>query len=239
MTVNDLHLGAGWYTDPQDPNAQRWWNGSQWTSHSRSAEIPWDSTGLEGQPPTTFLAVDAPLVTIASAPADTAMLSPAEPYSPDQTLHIPPGWYPDPTGLPAQRWWDGMEWSDRTAPLVDPRSRHQGFVGAPPIAPAYYQPTMVLVTRPKSVGVAFLLTFFFGPLGMFYSTVSGALIMLAVLIFGGFVAGVVTLGLAWLVWWPLVWLISIVWGCVAADKPPATAVIHTGAPGYHGYPPRY
>jgi hypothetical protein len=32
--------------------------------------------------------------------------------------HVPPGWYPDPNGLPTQRWWDGQRWTDQLAPLV-------------------------------------------------------------------------------------------------------------------------
>lgn len=29
---------------------------------------------------------------------------------------VPPGWYPDPRGAQAQRFWDGMRWTDHTAP---------------------------------------------------------------------------------------------------------------------------
>jgi hypothetical protein len=66
------------------------------------------------------------------------------------------------------------------------------------------------------VGVAFVLTWFFGPLGMLYSTVSGALIMLGVLVVGTIFVGIVTFGLGLMVFWPFVWLASIIWGCVAA-----------------------
>ncbi len=30
----------------------------------------------------------------------------------------PPGWYPDPSGLVGQRWWDGQQWTDQTRPLT-------------------------------------------------------------------------------------------------------------------------
>ena len=51
----------------------------------------------------------------------------------------------------------------------------------------------VVVTRsPKSVGIAIALALFFGPLGMFYSTILGAIIMLIVnVIVGIFTLGVV------------------------------------------------
>jgi len=28
-----------------------------------------------------------------------------------------PGWYPDPSGVPVQRWFDGTQWTDHTAPM--------------------------------------------------------------------------------------------------------------------------
>jgi hypothetical protein len=30
------------------------------------------------------------------------------------TLTSPPGWYPDPSGYPFQRWWDGLAWTAHT-----------------------------------------------------------------------------------------------------------------------------
>lgn len=62
----------------------------------------------------------------------------------------------------------------------------------------------------KSVGVAFLLTFFFGPLGVFYVQVGPALILTLLALIVGFA----TVGLAL----PLVWLISIVFACVRASQ---------------------
>lgn len=31
-------------------------------------------------------------------------------------FEVVPGWYPDPDGRPADRWWDGAEWTERTRP---------------------------------------------------------------------------------------------------------------------------
>jgi len=49
----------------------------------------------------------------------------------------PPGWYPDPSGQPLQRWWDGQQWTGQTQPGPDsPKVQRQvqrqaGIVGAP------------------------------------------------------------------------------------------------------------
>ena len=32
-----------------------------------------------------------------------------------------PGWYPDPSGAPHQRYWDGAQWTDDTAPYAGPQ----------------------------------------------------------------------------------------------------------------------
>lgn len=32
----------------------------------------------------------------------------------------PAGWYPDPNGAPAQRWWDGHQWTAHVAPTPRP-----------------------------------------------------------------------------------------------------------------------
>ena len=62
----------------------------------------------------------------------------------------------------------------------------------------------------KSVVLSLVLTFFFGPFGMLYSTVPGALIML-VLYVG---LGIVTLGWALAVLHP----VAMIWGAIAADR---------------------
>lgn len=35
----------------------------------------------------------------------------------------PPGWYPDPSGQPANRWWDGVQWTPHVQPWAPPPKR--------------------------------------------------------------------------------------------------------------------
>jgi hypothetical protein len=72
-------------------------------------------------------------------------------------------------------------------------------------------PAAYVIPRPaKSVGAAILLTFLFGPLGMLYSTVPGALVMLAISV----VLAFATAGISVFITWP----ICIIWGAVAAQS---------------------
>ena len=66
------------------------------------------------------------------------------------------------------------------------------------------------MTQRKSVVVSLLLTFFFGPFGMLYSTVVGAIVMLILYV----ALGIPTLG------WALAGLhpIAMIWGAWAADR---------------------
>jgi hypothetical protein len=60
------------------------------------------------------------------------------------------------------------------------------------------------------MGVTILLTILFGALGMFYSTISGAIIMLLV----SLVIGFLTAGLGIIITWP----ICIIWAAVATNS---------------------
>jgi TM2 domain-containing membrane protein YozV len=63
-----------------------------------------------------------------------------------------PGWYPDPSGAPAQRYFDGTKWTEQLAPLSTPTVGHPQVQG--PLPP------------PKSAAAAGLLQLFFGTFGV-------------------------------------------------------------------------
>ena len=71
-------------------------------------------------------------------------------------------------------------------------------------------PQPVVIASTKNVGIAILLTFFFGPLGMFYSTVWGAIIMIVVTC----VVFVFTFGYGTFLTWP----VCVVWSAMAAHS---------------------
>lgn len=67
----------------------------------------------------------------------------------------------------------------------------------------------VIALSPKNVGVAIILTVLFGPLGMFYSTITGGIVMMVVTL----IVAVLTVGLGLVVTWP----VCIIWGAMAAS----------------------
>lgn len=95
-------------------------------------------------------------------------------------------------------------------PLARPASaQHQAHPSVASGAPPYQPRTQaVIAISQKSVGIAILLTILFGPLGMLYSTIVGAIIMIVLSVF----LALVTLGFSILITWP----VSIVWAAVAA-----------------------
>lgn len=68
----------------------------------------------------------------------------------------------------------------------------------------------VVIQQPKSVGLAIALSFLFGPLGMLYSTVQGAIVMFIVNV----IVALVTVGLGLLFTWP----IGVLWAALAAKS---------------------
>ena len=69
--------------------------------------------------------------------------------------------------------------------------------------------TQIIVTQ-KSMGVTILLTILFGPLGMFYSTIIGGIVMLIL----SAIVAFFTLGLGLLITWP----ICIIWAALATNN---------------------
>lgn len=69
---------------------------------------------------------------------------------------------------------------------------------------------VVVVQSTKSMGVSIILTVLFGPLGMFYSTVIGAIVMAILSV----IVAVFTVGIGLIITWP----ICIIWGAVATSS---------------------
>ena len=72
------------------------------------------------------------------------------------------------------------------------------------------EPKQVIVISTKSMGIAILLTVLFGPLGMLYSTIWGAIIMIVL----SAIVGIVTFGFGLIITWP----ICIIWTAVATNS---------------------
>jgi uncharacterized integral membrane protein len=73
-----------------------------------------------------------------------------------------------------------------------------------------YQQTIVIVSKPKSVGVAFALAFLFGPLGLLYASIVGGIVMFIL----GIIISIVTLGFGLI----FVWIACIIWAIVASNN---------------------
>jgi hypothetical protein len=86
-------------------------------------------------------------------------------------------------------------------------------------------PMRVIVTQSRSLGIALLLTFFLGPLGLLYASVSGALLLIVggVVAGGGIAVAAAAKGnLAMIALVPpllgLLWLTSMVWAAIATNR---------------------
>lgn len=79
---------AGWYPDPWGTPEERWFDGAAWTPRTRP--VPGGPADAAGEP--------HPGVPD-GAPAGVAATG------------VPAGWYPDPWGAAALRFWDGAAWT--------------------------------------------------------------------------------------------------------------------------------
>lgn len=91
------HYPAGWYSDPWQQYHQRWWDGKAWSRHGRSqlAALAAAREAPAGHPRSTH-------------PVPT---QPDSPEAGESATGFPAGWYQDPWGQAAQRWWDGTKWT--------------------------------------------------------------------------------------------------------------------------------
>lgn len=72
---------------------------------------------------------------------------------------IPAGWYPDPEGKPATRYWDGDAWTDQIGPVLNAPTVPS------PFAPVAFD-MMGMPVSTSSRLIAALLCFFVGVLGI-------------------------------------------------------------------------
>ena len=81
----------GWYDDPHDSNAQRYWNGRDWTPHRQRKSTSWPTppSVMPTQPPPPL-----PSDYVTQASGQVAGTPTGPPPSP------PAGQYPDPSGKP-------------------------------------------------------------------------------------------------------------------------------------------
>ena len=107
-------------------------------------------------------------------------------------------------------------------PIAHPMPPGPTYAGAPP--PAYHAPqthvhvnqqvqvtpAAIMYGAPKSVALAIILAFFFGPLGLFYASVAGGFVMLV----AGLLFAIATGGTGAV----LVWIGSMIWAGVAASN---------------------
>lgn len=71
-------------------------------------------------------------------------------------------------------------------------------------------PRIVISKSTKSMGISLVLTAIFGPIGMFYSSIVGAIIMMVVYL----IIGLITFGFGWLFLQP----ICMIWGALAVNR---------------------
>jgi hypothetical protein len=117
----------------------------------------------------------------------------------------PPGWTPDSSWPTPPAGW--RYWVDDVSSSVVPYpfgSAAASYAVPPEGAP------VVVVAGYKNTGLAVLLGFLFGPLGLLYSTVTGAVVMFLVNV----VVGFLTLGFGLLLTWP----VTVLWGGLAASR---------------------
>ena len=79
-----------------------------------------------------------------------------------------------------------------------------------------YQQNVIIIGKQKSVGVAFLLAFLFGPLGLLYASVVGGIVM--------FFAGIILFIVIPIIGGVIAWVGCVIWAVVAAGNANKNAI---------------
>jgi hypothetical protein len=171
-------------------------------------------------------------------------------------LPVLANWYADPSGRAVQRYWNGQAWTPYVIDaqglqrVDDPSTQQSGQpIQATAAAhgiviqniiqqPAERQPFInasgLMASGSKNTATALLLTFFFGPLGLFYVSAGWAIGMVLI----SLVAIPITLGLAAFVIWPIAMVMAVNMvndhNRVLAASMSAPQPIHGNAPVVHG-----
>jgi hypothetical protein len=102
--MTDRPQGPGWYDDPQDANAQRYWDGQDWTPHrqrkpvARQAQVPVKSTPPAPSPtPPSNLPPSPPPSNLPPPPPSNLPPPPPSNLPPPPPSNLPP---PPPSNLP-------------------------------------------------------------------------------------------------------------------------------------------
>ncbi len=126
---------------------------------------------------------------------------------------VPPGTSPQPPPYPQG------QWQQQPPPHPEPQPQPQWQQQPPPYG---YQPQPIYVTQqvmapaytamqqPKSMAIALILTFLFGPLGLFYASITGGVVMLIIT----FVIAIPTFGFGLLFTVPA----CMIWAAVATNN---------------------
>ncbi len=169
---------AGWYPDRSDPRVTRWWDGQQWTDHTRELANAVDPSVVQPVSAAAF-GLGAAATPVAVAATAVAPVAPV-------AASVPAGWYPDNADLGLQRWWDGQQWTQHTAPIAAPASPSATSTSAYQPEPSYSLASgSVTGGRPLTYAVNSLAT-----RGMIYSLIALVLNPLFIMSIGGFVNGI-------------------------------------------------
>jgi len=122
-----------------------------------------------------------------------------------------PAWYPDPYNPSAYRYFDGVRLTEHVsaaAPAAMPIQPVATFqTAANPTGGHTTSVTMVNVGQPKSMGLALVLSFLFGPFGTLYGSVVGGVVLLAASVLIGWL----------LIPLPFIWIGSMIWAAAGVD----------------------